>query len=372
MHTVACPAQAFSRVAILGAGHGGRAFAAYLRLQGRSVRMWNRRWDHLPELVRTRRLRLTGRATGEAMDLVLCTSLADAVRDADLVMVITTADAHRAVMEAAAPHLKSDAWIMLHPGRTGGALEVRALLDALHPGNHWGVCESQSLVFACRSVSDCEVHVIGIKECVPVAALPAGRTSEAVALLSTLLPGLVAAPSVLHTSFENIGAILHPAIMLFNVGLIDRAQEFRFYADSSVAVADFVQRLDEERLSLGRAYGIALTSAFDWISRAYSDSHGATLLERMRFNPAYSTILGPRSFAERQITEDIPTGLVPYVSFAAAAGLELPLMRSIICISGALVGCDFWAVGRTLPRLGLRGSTAAEIWRELGVKGGQS
>ena len=365
MSTPAIPATAFPRVAILGAGHGGRAFAAYIRLQNRSLHLWNRRWDHLPELVRTRTLRLTGEATGEAHDIILCTSLAEAVRDADLVMVITTADAHRSVIEAAAPYLKADAWVMLHPGRTGGALEVRAALDALRPGNHIGVCESQSLVFACRAVSDCEINVIGIKECVPVAALPAHRTPEAVELLSELLPGMVAAPSVLHTSFENIGAVLHPAITLFNIGLIDRGQEFHFYSDSSVAVANFVQKLDEERLLLGEAYGLKLTSLFDWIRRAYPNSHGDTLLERMRSNPAYSTIIGPRGFDARQITEDIPTGLVPYVSFAEAAGVELPLMKSIICISAVLVGRDFWATGRTLRKLGLKGTNAAEILREI-------
>jgi len=233
------------------------------------------------------------------------------------------------------------------------------------PGNRIGVCESQSLVFACRARSDCEVNIIGIKDCVPVAALPASRTAEIVARLSPILPGMMAAPSVLHTSFENIGAILHPAITLFNVGLIDRGQEFRFYADSSEAVTEFVQRLDEERLRLGWAYGVQLTPLIDWIARAYPDSHGETLLERMRSNPAYSTIIGPRSFTARHISEDIPTGLVPYVSFADAAGIDLPLMRSLICIAGVLAKRDFWATGRTLARLGLKGATRAEIRREL-------
>lgn len=355
----------FRRVAILGAGNGGRALAAWHRHQGHEVILWNRRWDHLPELVRTRTLRLSGQAEIEAADIGLAGSLADAVRGADLVMVVTTADAHRSLLAEAAPHLKPDAWVMLHPGRTGGALEVRAVLDEILPGNRIGVCESQSLVFACRARSDCEIDIIGIKECVPVAALPSARTDEIVARLSRILPGMTPAASVLHTGFENIGAILHPAITLFNVGLIDRGQDFRFYADSSESVVEFVQRLDEERLRLGWAYGIQLTSLFDWIARAYPQSHGDTLLERMASNPAYSTIMGPRSFTARHITEDIPTGLVPYVSFADAAGVDLPLMRSLICIAGVLARRDFWATGRTLSRLGLRGASAAAIRREL-------
>lgn len=359
------PRLDFRRIAIIGAGNGGRALAAYHRLQGHDVIIWNRRWVHLPQFVHRGALQLEGQLSGEASGIQITDCLAEAVAQADLVMVVTTADAHRQIMTEAAPHLRPDAWVMLHPGRTGGALEVRAILDACRPGNCIGVCESQSLVFACRAQNDCTIRIIGIKDFVPTAALPAARTDEIVRRLASILPGIVAAPSVLHTSFENIGAVLHPAITLFNIGLIDRGQEFRFYADASERVTEFVERLDEERLKLGWAYGLQLLSLFDWIKKAYPHSRGNTLLERMISNPAYSTILGPRTFDARHITEDIPTGLVPYVSFGEAAGIDLPIMRSLTCIAGVLAKRDFWATGRTLARLGLKGATRIEIQREL-------
>ena len=76
-------------------------------------------------------------------------------------------------------------------------------------------------------------------------------------------------------------------------------------------IADFIEKFDRERLAVGKAYGIVLLSVSDWISYAYPGTPGDTLCEKMRNNPAYHDIKSPSTIFTRQLTEDIPTGVLP-------------------------------------------------------------
>lgn len=353
----------FRKVAILGAGNGGRALAAYLRLQGQRVSLWNRSWSQLEELRQSGTIRLSGALEGVANGIETSHDLADAVSDADLVMLVTTADAHSKVVEAAAPFLSPDTCIFLQPGRTGGAFEVNKVLNKVLPGHGILICESQSLLFACRAVSACEVRVIGVKECVPVAALPYAQTSAIVSRLQLIMPGMKKAESLLHTSLENIGAIFHPAIVLFNAAAIERGETFYFYRDITPRVSDFLVKLDQERLNLGRAYGVGLRSIFEWITFAYPSSSGDTLCERFQSNSAYHDIVSPPRLESRMLLEDIPTGLVPMIELGKLVGLEMPLMKSLVVLGETLLQCDLQTTGRTMERMGLQGCSPQDIVR---------
>ena len=102
----------------------------------------------------------------------------------------------------------------------------------------------------------------------------------------------------------------------------------------------------------------------EWISYAYPDTEGETLCEKMINNPAYSEIKSPPTIFTRQLTEDIPTGVLPILELGLAAGLEMPLMKSLMSICSALLGIDF-SGGRTLANLGLKGLSKEEILKYL-------
>ena len=115
------------------------------------------------------------------------------------------------------------------------------------------------------------------------------------------------------------------------------------------------ERLDAERLAIGRAYGLTLTSARDWVSMAYDHIMGDTLRERMFNNPAYYDITAPTTLRCRQLLEDIPTGFVPMLELGRLAGVETPLMESLLPICSTLLDEDFRTTGRTLEKMGLGG-----------------
>lgn len=353
------------RVAVLGAGNGGQAMAGALALAGHSVRLWNRRAGRMDAFRASRRIRLVGALTGEAKLEQVTEDLGAAVRGAEVVLIVTTANAHEPLARALAPLLEEGQIVLLNPGRTGGALVVRQVLQRFRPGLRVHVAEAQSLVYACRLEGVRTVRVIGIKEFVPVAALPGVDTAHVVAHASSLFPSFKPAAHALVTSFENIGAVLHPAVVLFNAVAIERKTPFYFYQDMTPSVSEFLVELDRERLELGRAYGLELVSIVDWIQKAYPQSRGHTLWDRMHSNPAYNEIRAPDVLDSRLLTEDIPTGLVPFIAFGEAAGVEMRIMRALVEMASTLLRREFSREGRSLERMGLAGLAPHQILKAV-------
>ena len=81
----------------------------------------------------------------------------------------------------------------------------------------------------------------------------------------------------------------------------------------------------------------------------------------MKNNPAYYDIKAPGSIFTRQLTEDIPTGVLPIMELGKAAGVRVPLLESMIHTIEALLDMDLHTNGRSLTNLGLKGKTKEEI-----------
>ena len=223
------------------------------------------------------------------------------------------------------------------------------------------MAEAQTLVYACRLVKSGTVNIIGVKDKVLLSAVPASDTDYVIDRIKPAYPCFCAAENVLRTSLENIGAMFHPCVLLFNAATIERHDVFWFYRDMTPEIANFIEEFDRERLAVGKAYGIDLLSVNEWISYAYPTTQGDTLCEKMRNNPAYHDIKSPSTIFTRQLTEDIPTGVLPIMELGEAAGVNVPLLRSMVDICSKLLRIDFRKEGRTLEHLGLAGKTKDEI-----------
>lgn len=346
---------------IIGAGNGGQAIAGYLGNIGHDVSLYDIDVNRIEKLRQRGGIQLQGKLSGFGKLACVTTDISEIVRDADILMITTTANAHHAVAESIAPYIEDGQIIILNPGRTCGGLVFKQALDKKHVNKHYYLAEAQTLVYACRIVEDGIVNVIGVKDEVYLAGLPAADTQHILNAIQPIYPCFKEVPNILHTSLENIGAIFHPCICLMNAATIERQDEFWFYRDMTERVADFIEQCDQERLAVGKAFGIALVGVKDWIKVAYKDTVGETLCERMKNNPSYYEIKAPGSIFARQLTEDIPTGVLPIVELGKAAGIDTPLLSSVIAISQALLNIDFYVNGRTLANMGLSNKTPEQI-----------
>src|SRR5262249_8024957 len=77
--------------------------------------------------------------------------------------------------------------------------------------------------------------------------------------------------------------------------------------------------------------------------------------------PAYAGIKAPGTIVHRYLLEDVPTGLVPLVGLAAAAGLATPTLRGLVERARAALGGEAWRRQRSLDALGLGGLEPEEI-----------
>lgn len=349
------------RCSVIGTGNGGQAIAAWLSMQGWVVSLYGRNERTIEELSQHKTIKLIGVVTGEARLAEVTSDIHKSVAGADIIMVVTTANAHGEIACQIAGDLKDNQIVILNPGRTGGALEFKRALEATGCKAHVYVAEAQTLVYACRLVENGLVNIIGVKDKVLLSAVPSSDTEYVMTKISTVYPCFCAAENVLQTSLENIGAMFHPCVLLFNAATIERNSVFWFYRDMTPIIADFIEKLDKERLAVGKAYGINLLSVSEWISYAYPGTPGDTLCEKMKNNPAYHDIKSPSTIFTRQLTEDIPTGVLPIMELGDVAEVPVSLMRSVVEICGNLLNIDFRKKGRTLEHLGLAGKTKEDI-----------
>lgn len=349
------------RIAVLGAGNGGQAIAGYLSLTGHNVSLFDINTQKVDALKKKGGIRLVGCIEGFGKVQSYTDDIAEAMEDAEVVMVTTVANAHSSIAESIAPYVKDGMVIILNPGRTCGALVFNQTLKTKGVTCRYYLGEAQTLVYACRITENGTVNIIGVKDEVFLAGLPASDTAHIIQVVNKLYSCFRPVPNVLYTSLENIGAMFHPCVCLFNAATIERQEEFWFYRDMTDQVAQFIEQFDQERLMVGKAYDIELINVKDWIRVAYKGTSGETLCDLMKNNPAYYEIKAPGSIFTRQLTEDIPTGVLPIMELGMAAGVNITLMQSMIRIIQSLLGIDFYSSGRSLKNLGLEGKSKGEI-----------
>lgn len=348
-------------IAVIGAGNGGQALAGHLASKGYVVRIYDRNEEKIRHLNSVKSIELTGALELHGEIELASSDLREVLCDAGLIMIATTATAHRSLAMKMAPILEDGQVIMLNPGRTCGALEFRNTLETNGLKARVYVAEAQTLIYACRIIHNAKVNIIGVKDKVLFAAYPASDTDHVYNVIHSIFEAFTPANNVLQTSFENVGAMFHPAVVLFNEAAIERGNDFYFYRDMTDGLSRLIEAADKERLAVAAAYGLKPISAFEWVSYAYDGVPGNTLRERMKNNPAYYEILAPRNIDCRQITEDIPTGILPMSELGRVAGVPTPVFDSLIVMCSVLLNRDFRKDGRTLANLGLDNCSKQQI-----------
>ncbi|MGD9029942.1 MAG: NAD(P)-binding domain-containing protein, partial [Anaerolineae bacterium] len=214
------------KIAILGAGNGAQAMAGHLSLQGVPVRLYNRFEEEIVALREQGGVTVEGAIEGFGPLGLVTTEQAPVVSWADILMVVVPAFAHRFIAETCARHLRDGQIVVLHPGRTGGALEFFNALRERGVRARVTVAEAQSLVYACRLLGPSRVQITGIKRQIRLAAFPATETNRVVEAVRPWYPQFEPAVNVLETSLDNIGAVFHPATMVLNANRIEAGEDF--------------------------------------------------------------------------------------------------------------------------------------------------
>jgi len=355
------------RVIILGAGNGGQAMAAAIALAGYEVVLYDRFEEAIAPILQRKGIELSGVSVQGFAPLVKATTdLKEALLEKGLILVVLPAFAHAYIAEQIAPLLRNDDVIILSPGSTGGALEFRKILSERGAPKDVKVGETNTLIYACRMSGPGHVKILGVKDCLGVAALPAKDAQALLQPLKELYPQAYAEKNVLSTGLNNLNPMFHVFPTLANLGWLEATQgKFKFYHEGVTAsVAKLVEAVDRERMMLCRSLGIPTLSVIEWQKKFYGAS-GGSLPEVLRSNRSYEEIQAPSSKETRLLAEDVPMGLVPMSEIAKVAGVPTPFMDSAILLASEIMGQDYRTTGRNLRAMGLAGLNKDELLRRV-------
>ena len=353
---------------VIGAGHGGKAMAAHLALMGFSVTLFNRTPERVEIIKKRGGIELDsgdeGGPRGFGKIAKVTSDIAEAVKRSDVIMVVLPSSAHADIAKASAKYLRDGHIVILHPGRTCGAIEFSKVIRDNGCTKDVTIAEAETFIYASRSDGPAQARIFRIKEAVPLAALPATRTEHVLEVIHEAYPQFIDGGDVLHTGLNNMGAIFHPALTLLNAGWIESTHgDYEFYIDgASPSVSRMLEVLDRERVTVAAALGIRARTALEWLKLAY-DTTGDDLHDAIHNQPGYYGIKAPSTLNHRYLFEDVPMSLVPIASLGIRYGVSVRGMESMIQIASFIHRTDYWRRGRTVEKLGLAQWSVSELTR---------
>ena len=353
---------------VIGAGHGGKAMAAHLALMGFSVTLYNRTPAHVEVIRKRGGIELEsgeeGGPRGFGKLAKVTSDIGEAIKRSDVIMVVVPSSAHGDIAKTSAKFLRDGHIVILHPGRTCGALEFTKVIRDHGCKANVTVSEAETFIYASRSDGPAQARIFRIKEAVPLAALPATHTQKVLDVINEAYPQFIDGVDVLQTGLNNMGAIFHPALTLLNMGWIEATHgDYQFYIDGvTPSVARVLEVLDRERVTVASSLGIRARTSLEWLKLAY-DTTGEDLHEAIHNQPGYYGIKAPATMNHRYIFEDVPMSLVPIASLGKRYGVSVRGMESMIQVASIIHRTDYWRRGRTVEKLGLEQWSVSELTR---------
>lgn len=355
--------------AVLGGGNGGHAVAANLALNGYKVNFFElpQFAESFEKVLRTREVRIEGISIDGVAKLNLATTdIRLAIKDAEVIFVITPAFGHRGMAEACAPFVQDGQIIFLMPG-SGGSLEFIKIFKQKKVKKEIAFSESCTLPYGARLKGPGHVSVLINAVMLPTGVFPSKRTDEVIAKLKQYYPSITPAKDVLEAAINNPNPIVHPAATLLSATRIEHSRgEFYLYAEGMTpSVARTFESLNEERLSICNALGYKL---HHWDNIEFKNYNLGETEEECRYrilntsmdsafgkDGIYAGIKmkGPENLKDRFVTEDVPFGMILLSTLGDLLDIPTPTHDAIIQLTSVINRTDYWKTGRGVKELGL-------------------
>ena len=365
------------KVSIFGAGNAGLTAAYHFTQQGCQVALYGSSGfdDQIHAISADGGITSLSKFHGvsleyggfESIDL-LTTDIDQAIAYSDILILPVPSFAQEPLFKQMLPYLKSNQTIVLMPGNYGSLALNQLKIELGYQDLNLNFVDAISIPWATRITGNAEIAILGMKSFLPIAALPASKTEEILALLQPIFPlKLTALENVIAAGLENINFGGHPLMTTLNIGLLENFPgKFNYYTDCcSPATAKACESMDKERLAVGEAMGLALKSELEAMNELY-EMDAKSVYELNKTSQTHGSVNGaPDSSTNRYITEDVPYLLVPCVEFAKLLGVKTPIAISVLHLTNAFNEADYFNSGRTLEKMGLSSMTLPEILKKI-------
>lgn len=341
------------KICVIGAGNGGLATAADLTLRSHKVILYE-----LPEFeenikeiqkqggIKLETLKSSGLKDGFAKLYKVTTDIAEALHEAQIVLIVTPAFAHKRIAKECAQFLTKNHSVVLAPGNMGGSIEFYQTLIENKGDKDIIISEMECMMYACRKKNDTTVYIRGYKKNLGFSTFPSVCTDAEFQKIQKIYPYIIKRNSIIETGMSNINPVLHVPILLSNLSLIDNKENILMYHEALThSVENIVNGLDEDRCSLNQTTNRINLEPLKLIYKkwyAHQGSEGSSFVQLAGENPIYYESKLPTTLNHRYIFEDVPYGLIPMASFLERFGAKNTNIISIINLACMTLGVNLY------------------------------
>jgi opine dehydrogenase len=345
------------KIAVLGGGNGSFAAAGDFTLQGHEVRLW-RRDAAAVEAHHAAGSAITVKdfaGRHEAKLALVTTDIAQAVKDAELILCPAPATAQPDIARALAPHLADGQVVFLPPGTFGSVIFAKAAFEA-HNKAKVAYAETGTLPWLTRKHGPHEVAITIRAKRLPTGVFPLTLKDHALKVIGQAFPGVIEdCGDALSGALMNGGPIIHPPLITMNAGPLEHFDRWDIHKEGTQAsIRRVTDALDAERIAVREALG------YGGPHFPLADHYAKSGPEWMYGRGSHDKLTDSGDWREhivltrhRYMLEDTRIGLSFFASVGALAGVEMKLTRGFLAIGGAVCGEDFMRTGRPLSALGL-------------------
>lgn len=346
------------RIVVMGAGPGGMAAAAVLARKGEEVALYNRSPQRIEAAIGRSGIQIEGDLGEEFIPIpVITNDIAVAMENAWLVLIAVPGYGQMPMIETSLPYLFPGMVVLLLTGSAGSLEAAQSMRRAGIDLDQVMLGETVTLPQSARMVGPASLR-IKLPSRVRTAAFPGRNTERLIAAVGDVLK-LIPKKNVLDPGLNNPNFLIHPAPMLLNYAAVERAEGLLSIMNEGMTpgVLRLLDAVDAEKMALQRALGLEVLPIDDLYRETGSGPH----VYREKGEPFR---LRDRIW-DRYIHEDVPFGTVLYSSLGELLGVPTPINDSIHTILSCVEEKDFWAIGRTVEKMGVAGLNRDQLLEYL-------
>lgn len=347
------------KVAILGCGNVGCAFAADLILRGHEVTLIKTSHslhDDNFDFLKNNNGRMTLDEFGEIKTAFIHKVTRDVSEIAgnDIIFMCTQTKYHESLIKRISPYLDDGQILLINPGYFSTAYVLKHCSD-----KNIIVAEAESSFIDGRIMSPGYFRVGFRNVRNPIGIYPSSQKEKAMKKLDEMYDRLVYLDSVAEAALNNPNLIVHTVGSVLSIPRIeysggDFCMYHEAYTRKNPHTWMILEKLDCEKMNVIEKLGFGRVPYVEACKfrNSLDDTKDAKEVF-LDYAEMDTRAKGPTEVDSRYISEDVPQGLVMLETLGKSLDVPTPVCTALIEIASAALGRNMREEGRTLEKLGV-------------------